>query len=105
MYHYCDFILFLKPSLALALRQAAPMLTSLPGCTPMKPGSATFPFFGVVPAVLNDDGKELTGDCSGHLVFKSPWPAILRTVDGNHARYEITYFNKFPGYYYSGDGK
>ena len=81
------------------------MLTSLPGCTPMKPGSATFPFFGVVPAVLNDDGKELTGDCSGHLVFKSPWPAILRTVDGNHARYEITYFNKFPGYYYSGDGE
>ena len=84
--------------------QAAPMLTSLPGCTPMKPGSATLPFFGVEPAVVNDEGKELIGPCEGHLVFKKPWPAILRTVDGNHKRYEVTYFHQFPGYYCSGDG-
>ena len=81
------------------------MLTPLPGCTPLKPGSATFPFFGVVPAVVNDEGKELTGPCEGHLVFKQPWPAILRTVVGNHKRYEITYFDTFRGYYCSGDGE
>ena len=70
----------------------------------MKPGSATLPFFGVVPAVVNDEGKELSGPCEGHLVFKRPWPAILRTVDGNHKRFEVTYFHTFPGYYCSGDG-
>ncbi|KAI1288457.1 Acetyl-coenzyme A synthetase, cytoplasmic [Halotydeus destructor] len=82
----------------------APMITSLPGCTPMKPGSATYPFFGVVPAVVNEEGKELQGACEGHLVFKRPWPAIVRTVDGNHKRFEVTYFHEYPGYYCSGDG-
>ncbi|RWS27126.1 acetyl-coenzyme A synthetase: cytoplasmic-like isoform X1, partial [Leptotrombidium deliense] len=82
---------------------AAPMITGLPGCIPMKPGSASLPFFGVVPAIVNAEGKELHGACEGQLVFKEPWPAIIRTVDGNHKRYEVTYFNKFPGYYCTGD--
>ncbi|RWS14926.1 acetyl-coenzyme A synthetase: cytoplasmic-like isoform X1 [Dinothrombium tinctorium] len=82
---------------------AAPMLTGLPGCIAMKPGSASFPFFGVVPAILNEEGKELHGPCEGYLVFKEPWPAIIRTVDGNHKRFEVTYFHRFPGYYCTGD--
>ena len=85
--------------------QGAPVIAPLPGCTPMKPGSATFPFFGVMPAVVNDQGRELTGACEGHLVFKRPWPSIMRTVENNHKRFENTYFTKFPGYYWSGDGK
>ena len=71
----------------------------------MKPGSASFPFFGVVPAIVNDEGRELTGPSEGHLVFKRPWPALMRTVDGNHKRFEYTYFTRFPGYYCTGDGK
>ncbi|XP_074068197.1 acetyl-coenzyme A synthetase, cytoplasmic isoform X1 [Macrotis lagotis] len=92
------------------------MLTSLPGATPMKPGSATFPFFGVAPAILNESGEELEGEAEGYLVrlhlrpevidlvFKQPWPGIMRTVYGNHERFEATYFRKFPGYYVTGDG-
>lgn len=85
--------------------QSAPMLTPLPGATPLKPGSATFPFFGVQPAIVNEDGKELEGPAVGHLVFKSPWPGMMRTIDGDHARFEITYFSTFPGYYATGDRK
>ena len=81
------------------------MLTPLPGCTPLKPGSATLPFFGVQPALLDDEGRELQGAASGHLVFKCPWPAMMRTVDGNHHRFQSTYFFRFPGYYCTGDGK
>ncbi|XP_020854399.1 acetyl-coenzyme A synthetase, cytoplasmic isoform X1 [Phascolarctos cinereus] len=80
------------------------MLTPLPGATPMKPGSATFPFFGVAPAILNESGEELEGEAEGYLVFKQPWPGIMRTVYGNHERFETTYFRKFPGYYVTGDG-
>lgn len=80
------------------------MITPLPGCTPMKPGSATFPFFGVVPAIVNNEGKELEGPAVGQLVFKRPWPSIARTVDGNHERFEMTYFHKFRGYFCTGDG-
>ncbi|XP_017369251.1 acetyl-coenzyme A synthetase, cytoplasmic isoform X3 [Cebus imitator] len=80
------------------------MLTPLPGATPMKPGSATFPFFGVAPAILNESGEELEGEAEGYLVFKQPWPGIMRTVYGNHERFETTYFKKFPGYYVTGDG-
>lgn len=82
---------------------SAPMLTPLPGATPLKPGSATFPFFGVQPAVVDENGKELEGPAVGHLVFKSPWPGMMRTIDGDHARFEITYFSTFPGYYATGD--
>ncbi|XP_029012250.1 acetyl-coenzyme A synthetase, cytoplasmic isoform X2 [Betta splendens] len=80
------------------------VLTPLPAATPLKPGSATFPFFGVVPAVLNESGEELEGPCEGYLVFKQPWPGVMRTVYGNHQRFETTYFKKFPGYYVTGDG-
>ncbi|KAM4736850.1 acetyl-coenzyme A synthetase, cytoplasmic isoform 2-T2 [Anableps anableps] len=80
------------------------VLTPLPAATPMKPGSATFPFFGVVPAILNESGEELEGPSEGYLVFKQPWPGVMRTVYGNHGRFEATYFKKFPGYYVTGDG-
>ncbi|XP_067096161.1 acetyl-coenzyme A synthetase, cytoplasmic isoform X2 [Osmerus mordax] len=80
------------------------VLTPLPAATPMKPGSATFPFFGVVPAILNESGEELEGPSEGYLVFKQPWPGVMRTVYGNHQRFETTYFKKFPGYYVTGDG-
>ncbi|XP_051516193.1 acetyl-coenzyme A synthetase, cytoplasmic-like isoform X3 [Myxocyprinus asiaticus] len=80
------------------------VLTPLPAATPMKPGSATFPFFGVVPAILNESGEELEGPSEGYLVFKQPWPGVMRTVYGNHLRFETTYFKKFPGYYITGDG-
>ncbi|XP_073407050.1 acetyl-coenzyme A synthetase, cytoplasmic-like isoform X2 [Dendrobates tinctorius] len=80
------------------------VITPLPAATPLKPGSATFPFFGVVPAVLNEHGEELEGEAEGYLVFKQPWPSIMRTVYGNQERFENTYFRKFPGYYVAGDG-
>ncbi|XP_068190177.1 acetyl-coenzyme A synthetase, cytoplasmic isoform X2 [Antennarius striatus] len=80
------------------------VLTPLPAATPLKPGSATFPFFGVVPAILNESGEELEGPSEGYLVFKQPWPGVMRTVYGNHPRFETTYFKKFPGYYVTGDG-
>ncbi|KAF4078329.1 hypothetical protein AMELA_G00198000 [Ameiurus melas] len=80
------------------------VLTPLPAATPMKPGSATFPFFGVVPAILNESGEELEGPNEGYLVFKQPWPGIMRTVYRNQERFETTYFKKFPGYYVTGDG-
>ncbi|XP_039878734.1 acetyl-coenzyme A synthetase, cytoplasmic isoform X2 [Simochromis diagramma] len=80
------------------------VLTPLPAATPMKPGSATLPFFGVVPAILNESGEELEGPSEGYLVFKQPWPGVMRTVYGSHERFESTYFKKFPGYYVTGDG-
>ncbi|XP_048450355.1 acetyl-coenzyme A synthetase, cytoplasmic-like [Rhincodon typus] len=80
------------------------MITPLPAAIPLKPGSATFPFFGVVPAVLNESGEELEGEAEGYLVFKKPWPSIMRTIYGNHQRFETTYFKKFPGYFVTGDG-
>ncbi|XP_014676866.1 PREDICTED: acetyl-coenzyme A synthetase, cytoplasmic-like [Priapulus caudatus] len=79
-------------------------ITPLPGCTVTKPGSATLPFFGVVPALMSEEGKELEGEAEGYLVFKQPWPGIMRTVYGDHSRFETTYFKKFPGYYTTGDG-
>eukprot|EP00192_Tetraselmis_astigmatica_P008520 CAMPEP_0117657814 /NCGR_PEP_ID=MMETSP0804-20121206/5530_1 /TAXON_ID=1074897 /ORGANISM="Tetraselmis astigmatica, Strain CCMP880" /LENGTH=668 /DNA_ID=CAMNT_0005464291 /DNA_START=93 /DNA_END=2099 /DNA_ORIENTATION=- len=82
----------------------AHMLTNLPGAFAMKPGSASLPFFGVVPAVLDDKGNELEGECSGLLAMKQPWPSIMRTVAGDHARFERTYFGHFKGYYFTGDG-
>ncbi|XP_048177631.1 acetyl-coenzyme A synthetase, cytoplasmic isoform X2 [Corvus hawaiiensis] len=80
------------------------MLTPLPAATPMKPGSATFPFFGVVPAILSESGEELEGEAEGYLVFKQPWPGIMRTLYGKHQQFETVYFKKFPGYYVTGDG-
>lgn len=80
------------------------VLTPLPGATPEKPGSATFPFFGVEATILDEQGKEVEGEAEGYLVFKKPWPSMMRTVYGNHVRFETTYFKKFPGYYCTGDG-
>jgi len=80
------------------------LITPLPGATPLKPGSATFPYFGVVPAILDEKGKELQGACEGMLCIKEPWPSMARTLYGDHQRFKETYFTMFPGYYFSGDG-
>ncbi|XP_065185498.1 acetyl-coenzyme A synthetase, cytoplasmic-like [Sycon ciliatum] len=80
------------------------MITTLPGATPMKPGAAGLPFFGIKPVIVNDKNEELHGPCEGYLCIKQSWPGIMRTLFGNHERYEDVYFKPFPGYYYSGDG-
>ncbi|CAG9138082.1 unnamed protein product [Plutella xylostella] len=80
------------------------VLTSLPGATPMKPGAAGFPFFGVEPALLDEGGQLISGEGEGYLVFARPWPGLMRTLYGDHQRYEQVYFSKFPGYYCTGDG-
>ncbi|KFM60287.1 Acetyl-coenzyme A synthetase, cytoplasmic, partial [Stegodyphus mimosarum] len=80
------------------------LLTPIPFCTPLKPGCASLPFFGVEPAILDEDGEEIEGPSKGYLAIKRPWPAIMRTVYGNHERFENTYFKRFPGYYFTGDG-
>lgn len=80
------------------------VLTSLPGATPMKPGAAGFPFFSVEPILLDENGKVIEGVGEGYLVFSRPWPGIMRTLYGDHSRYEKVYFSKFPGYYCTGDG-
>ena len=81
------------------------MITPLPGVTETKPGSATRPFFGVLPELVDDDGNVLEGNnVEGNLVMKRPWPSIMRTVYGDHKRFFDTYFSRFPGKYFSGDG-
>ena len=80
------------------------MITPLPGATALKPGSATRPFLGVCPAIVDDKGNELEGACKGNLVITKPWPGQMRTVYGNHQRFVDTYFSTFPGKYFSGDG-
>jgi len=80
------------------------MIAPLPGATKLKPGSATKPFFGVVPAIVDADGKVLEGKCEGNLCMARSWPGQLRTVYGDHARFEQTYFSTFKGMYFSGDG-
>jgi acetyl-CoA synthetase len=80
------------------------MITPLPGATPLKPGSATFPFFGVEPVILDDKGNELEGAASGFLAIKKPWPSASRSCYGDHARFESVYYSMFKGYYVAGDG-
>ena len=81
------------------------LITPLPGATPTKPGSATFPFFGVEPVLMTEDGQEIEGnDVSGLLVIKSSWPGQMRTIYGDHDRFLDVYFSQFPGYYFTGDG-
>ena len=82
----------------------AHMLTPLPGATQLKPGSATLPFFGIQPALLDKDGRELVGPGEGLLMIKRSWPSQLRSVYGDHNRFYETYFKPFPGYYFTGDG-
>lgn len=80
------------------------MMTPLPGATDLKPGSATRPFFGVQPALLDGDGNEIEGPGEGSLVIKASWPSQIRTVYGDHNRLVETYFSMYPGYYFTGDG-
>ena len=82
----------------------AHMLTPLPGATALKPGSATQPFFGVQPVLLNTMGEEIVGEGEGLLMIKASWPSQIRTVYGDHQRCIETYFNAYPGYYFTGDG-
>ncbi|EIC23203.1 acetate--CoA ligase [Thiorhodovibrio frisius] len=81
------------------------LITPLPGATPLKPGSATRPFFGVVPALVDaSEGTLIDGAGEGALVITRPWPGQMRTVYGDHQRFIDTYFKQYPGYYFSGDG-
>ena len=82
----------------------AHMLTPLPGAIDLKPGSATFPFFGVQPVLLDVDGKEVLGAGEGNLCIKAAWPSQIRTVYGDHQRCIDTYYSTYPGYYFTGDG-
>jgi acetyl-CoA synthetase len=80
------------------------LITPLPGATALKPGSATLPFFGVVPALVDEQGTELEGAISGNLIIKRPWPGQMRTVYGDQQRFFETYFQMYPGNYFTGDG-
>ena len=81
------------------------LISPLPGATPTKPGSATFPFFGIYPVLMTDDGKEIKGNnVQGLLALKTSWPGQMRTIYGDHKRFIETYFSQFPGYYFTGDG-
>ncbi len=80
------------------------MITPLPGATDLKPGSATRPFFGVQPAIVDAEGKILEGACEGNLVITDSWPGQMRTVYGDHQRFIDTYFKAYPGMYFTGDG-
>ncbi len=80
------------------------MISPLPGATKLKPGSATRPFFGVVPGLMDDKGKEVEGAGDGNLIIKQSWPGQMRTVYGDHKRFIDTYFKVYPGVYTSGDG-
>jgi len=81
------------------------LISPLPGATPTKPGSATFPFFGIHPVLMTDDGKEIKGNnVQGLLALKTSWPGQMRTIYGDHKRFIETYFSQFPGYYFTGDG-
>ena len=82
----------------------AMMITPLAGSTPLKPGSATKPFLGIEPALLDENGKEIKGEGSGNLVIKSTWPSQIRSVYGDHQRCIETYYSVYPGYYTTGDG-
>ena len=80
------------------------MVTPLPGVTATTPGSCTLPFFGVVPKVLDDHGAEVPRGSGGRLFLKNPWPAMLRTLWGDDARFKQQYWSELPGYYFAGDG-
>jgi len=80
------------------------LITPLPGATPLKPGSATRPFFGITPVLVDTEGKRLDGATSGNLCIADSWPGQMRTVYGDHQRFIDTYFIQYPGYYFTGDG-
>ena len=80
------------------------LITPLPGATDLKPGSATRPFFGIKPEVVDLEGNLLEGPCSGNLVLADSWPGQMRTIYGDHERFIQTYFSAYPGKYFTGDG-
>ncbi len=80
------------------------MITPLPGATPLKPGSASRPFFGVIPGIMDTTSKLIEGEAEGALVICYPWPGQMRTLYGDHQRFIDTYFSAYPGYYCTGDG-
>ncbi len=80
------------------------LITPLPGATALKPGSATRPFFGVQPEIVDAEGKVLSGPCEGNLVLADSWPGQMRTVYGDHQRFMDTYFSTYPNKYFTGDG-
>ncbi len=80
------------------------MMTPLPGAHALKPGAAAFPYFGVQPVITDPQGVPLDGACEGLLSIKDSWPGQARTVFGDHARFEQTYFSQYPGLYFTGDG-
>ncbi len=80
------------------------LISALPGATPLKPGSATLPFFGVKPELVDDQGRVLEGPTTGNLCLADSWPGQMRTLYRDHARFEQTYFSTFPGKYFTGDG-
>jgi acetyl-CoA synthetase len=81
------------------------LISPLPGATPLKPGSATFPLPGVRPCIVDDEGRELVGNgVTGNLCLTFPWPGMMRTVYGDHERFVKTYFTRFPKKYFTGDG-
>ncbi|MDP7456332.1 MAG: acetate--CoA ligase [Alphaproteobacteria bacterium] len=80
------------------------LITPLPGATPLKPGAATRPFFGVKPVIVDNDGNELEGPCEGNLCMADAWPGMMRTVFRDHPRFIQTYFSTYEGLYFSGDG-
>ncbi|MBT5752775.1 MAG: acetate--CoA ligase, partial [Rhodospirillaceae bacterium] len=80
------------------------LITPLPGATPLKPGSATRPFFGVRPVIVDNDGKKLDGACEGNLCMADAWPGMMRSLYQNHERFIQTYFSTYKGMYFTGDG-
>ncbi|MEG3156475.1 acetate--CoA ligase [Lysobacter zhanggongensis] len=80
------------------------LISALPGATDLKPGSATLPFFGVQPAIVDTHGKRIEGEGEGNLVILDSWPGQMRTVYGDHQRFIDTYFRTYPGTYFTGDG-
>ncbi|UOA08678.1 acetate--CoA ligase [Methylobacter sp. S3L5C] len=80
------------------------LITPLPGVTALKPGSATLPFFGIKPEIMDNQGAIMDGVAEGILVISSPWPGQARTIYGDHPRFIDTYFKNYPGYYFAGDG-
>jgi acetyl-CoA synthetase len=80
------------------------MITPLPGATPTKPGTATLPFFGVLPEVVDDQGEAVPKNSGGKLVIRKPWPGMLRGIWGDMQRYQDTYWSEVKGSYFTGDG-
>ena len=80
------------------------LISPISGTTPLKPGSATLPFYGVKPVIVDNEGNELKGECEGNLCISTSWPGMMRTVYRNHKRFTETYFSSFKGKYFTGDG-